>query len=42
MKYGADANLKDVDGETAYDFALNNGHTEVAKILADARAQRTP
>lgn len=30
---GADIKLKDADGETAYDFALRNGHQETASLL---------
>lgn len=33
LKHGADPTLKDVDGESAYDFAMNNGHTEVAEMM---------
>lgn len=33
LKNGADKTMVDVDGESAYDFALNNGHSEVVKIL---------
>ena len=33
LAYGADASKKDVDGESAYMFALANGHTEVAELL---------
>lgn len=33
LENGADINLKDKDGETALDFAQNNGHTEVAKLI---------
>lgn len=33
LKHGADKSMVDVDGESAYDFALNNGHSEVAKLL---------
>ena len=33
LKHGADASLLDADGETALDFAQNNGHTEVARLL---------
>ncbi|MFC2097361.1 ankyrin repeat domain-containing protein [Bacteroidota bacterium] len=30
---GADITLKDKDGETVRDFALNNGHTEIVKLI---------
>jgi uncharacterized protein len=30
---GADVNLTDIDGESAYDFAVNNKHSEVADFL---------
>ena len=30
---GADLNLKDIDGESAYDFAKANGHTLVAEFI---------
>lgn len=33
LEYGADPSLKDVDGDNAYIFALQNGHTEVAELL---------
>lgn len=33
LEHGADINLKDKDGETALDFAQNNGHTEVATLI---------
>ena len=33
LEHGADKSLSDVDGETAADFARNNGHQEVQKIL---------
>lgn len=33
LKNGADKTRVDVDGESAYDFAVNNGHTEVAKLV---------
>ena len=39
LQNGADASLQDIDGETAYDFAVNKGHAEVARILVDARAR---
>ncbi len=30
---GADKTLKDIDGDTAYDFAIEKGHTNVAEFL---------
>ncbi len=33
LDHGANKTMVDVDGESAYDFALNNGHPEVAKML---------
>ncbi len=33
LEHGADINLADVDGETAADFARNNGHLDVLQIL---------
>lgn len=33
LEYGADLTKKDVDGESAYMFAVANGHTAVAQIL---------
>ena len=33
LKYGADKTLLDEDGESAYDFAIANGHPEVAALL---------
>ena len=35
LEHGADRSLKDVDGETALDFAQKNGHTFVVRILSD-------
>ena len=35
MKHGADKTMKDVDGDTAEVFARNNGHFEIADLLAD-------
>lgn len=34
LKHNADISMKDVDGETARDFAVNNGHTEVVRLLS--------
>jgi len=36
LSHGADANLKDVDGETAFTFAQRNGHEEAAMLLKAA------
>ncbi len=33
LDHGAKKSMTDVDGETAYDFAMSNGHPEVAKLL---------
>lgn len=33
LENGADPNLEDTDGETAIDFAANNGHSEVVTLL---------
>ena len=33
LKHGADKTLLDEDGESAYDFAVANGHPEVAALL---------
>lgn len=33
LEYGADPNLEDTDGETAIDFAANNGHPKVVTLL---------
>ncbi len=33
LSIGADPNLKDYDGKTAYDFAVENGHKETAELL---------
>jgi ankyrin repeat protein len=30
---GAKADIRDVDDDTAYDFAIKNGHQEVAQLL---------
>jgi ankyrin repeat protein len=34
LQHGADPSIKDVDGDTALDFARQNGHAETAKVLA--------
>jgi hypothetical protein len=33
LKYNADPAIRDVDGDTARDFATRNGHSEVVKLL---------
>ena len=33
LKHGADKNLKDVDGDTAANFARKNKHTEIVELL---------
>ena len=33
LQHGADKTMVDEDGESAYDFAIANGHTEVAALL---------
>ena len=35
LEYGADKDIKDNDGKTAYDYAVENGNTEIAKLLND-------
>jgi len=35
LKHGADASKKDVDGDTALNFARDNGHNDVVQILQD-------
>jgi ankyrin repeat protein len=35
MANGADASLKDIDGDTAEAFAVQNKHPEVAQFLAN-------
>jgi ankyrin repeat protein len=34
LQYGADKDLKSLDGKTARDYALENGHKIVAEVLA--------
>jgi ankyrin repeat protein len=36
LKYGASPSAMDKDGETAADFAQNNGHTETVTLLRDS------
>jgi ankyrin repeat protein len=33
LEYGADKSIKDAAGKTAYDYAIENGHTELAELL---------
>jgi ankyrin repeat protein len=35
LKHGADYKFKDTDGDTAKDFALKNGHSQVAKMIEE-------
>lgn len=37
LDYGADVSLQDADGETAADFARNNGHMELVQLLDQNR-----
>jgi len=37
LEYGADRTLRDVDGDTALDFARKNGHTRVVRLLEENR-----
>ena len=37
LKYGADPNAEDYHGETALDYAKRNNHTQIVKILEEAR-----
>lgn len=39
LKQGADASMEDEDGETAIDFAENNGHTQTVTILRNSLTQ---
>jgi ankyrin repeat protein len=34
LQYGADKDLKSLDGKIARDYALENGHKIVAEVLA--------
>ena len=40
LVHGADASLKDIDGDTAESFAAKAGHTAVVKILQEAAAEK--
>jgi len=33
LENGADKSIKDNDGKTAYDYAVENGNTELAELL---------
>ena len=33
LEYGADKSIKDNEGKTAYDYAVENGNTEIAELL---------
>lgn len=33
LDYGADPSYTDEDGKTAYDYAVEEGHTELAELL---------
>jgi ankyrin repeat protein len=33
LEHNADPTLRDVDGDTARDFATRNGHAEVVRLL---------
>ncbi len=35
VEHGADLSMVDKDGESAYNFAVSNGHEEVAKLLKE-------
>lgn len=39
LEHHADPNLKDTDGDTAYDFAMQNGHTETAQLVKPMNEQ---
>lgn len=39
LNYGADVSLEDKDGETAIDFATDNGHTETVTLLRNGITQ---
>ncbi len=42
LENGADPNIFDKEGKSAYFYALENGHFEIANILAKAGADTTP
>ena len=33
LDYGADKSIKTSDGKTAYDYAVENGHLQIAELL---------
>ena len=39
LNHGADASLEDDDGETAIDFAANNGHAQTVTLLRNSLTQ---
>jgi len=39
IERGADPKAKDIDGDTAIDFARQNGHEELAKMIESKTAQ---
>lgn len=39
LNHDADASLEDDDGETAIDFAVNNGHTQTVTLLRNSLTQ---
>lgn len=40
LERGANAEIRDVDGDRALEFALQNGHNEVARLLREAGEER--
>ncbi|KAG7300118.1 hypothetical protein JYU34_015660 [Plutella xylostella] len=42
LQCGADAQQKDANGKTAYDYAVENGHTETAKLLESFNLSTEP
>lgn len=39
LEHGANANARDTDGETATDFAENNGHTQTVMLIRNSLTQ---
>lgn len=39
LEHGADPAIKDIDGDTAETFAVNNGHARVVQIIRDVAKQ---
>ena len=39
LKAGADITLKDIDGDTAADFATQAGHAEIARMITNYAPQ---